>query len=201
MEQEPKIESKPKENIESEKGIEIKPIEREKVEKLLEEYRKDPDRFYEKNRFLLWDGEKNPALLLTMEMLGEGVRKVFQEKEAEKCAKIVKDAKDVAMLVAKYLGADIDGWCKVSVEIAVKINGEITEKSKGDLKEQFSFITEKIKKSDPAFSELLSKLCVYDQKTGENRSIEEVSAMMEIVVWIAKTMYEQMKQDTGSNKN
>jgi len=197
MERVPNFEAK-KESDKNE-DIELKSIGKEKMEELLKEYKDDPDGFYVKNGFVLWDEDKNPALFLTMEMLGYGVLKVMKDKGVENPNKIAKDAKDVAMLVAKYLGSDIEGWCKVSIETSVEINNKIMEEAGKNQQKNYEYIIEKIRRNDPVFSEFLTKLCVYDQKTGENRSLDEVSAMMEVVVWVAKTMYEQMLKDAKIN--
>ena len=47
-------------NIDNKKNIsEVRHLEKEKLEEIMKEYEEDPDNFYQKNAFVLWDEGKN----------------------------------------------------------------------------------------------------------------------------------------------
>jgi len=180
-----------------EDNIEVRHIEKEKLEEIMKEYEEDPDIFYQKNEFILWDEGKNPALILSAELMSKFIREVWEEKGNEKWAKTVRDAKNVAMVVMKYLGADIEGWCKVDPETAISVNEKMGEDD--SFKENCQFILENVKKNDPIFSEFLTKICVNDIDTKEKRNKEDMVAIIEMVALITRTMYEQMQKDAKIN--
>lgn len=143
MEQPSKFESA--DSSKKDSNSEVKHIENEKLEEIMEEYKKDPDNFYRKNAFDLWDGGKNPALMISIELASKFIREVWEEKGLGKSSQVLTDARNTAMFVMKYLGADIEGWCKVDPKTAVEINNQMGEH---DFQENCKFILEKIKKND-----------------------------------------------------
>lgn len=190
MEQGPKIETglikdNPRE-------VEIKSVEKEKLEEIIKEYEQDPDNFYLKNSFALWDGGKNPALMISIEMASRFIKEVWEEKGFGDTGKVLIEARKVAMFIMKYLGADIEGWCKVDPETAIEVNRQMGE---NDFKENCQFILEKIKKNDPIFAEFLTKISVRDEKTGEFRNENETVAIVTMINMVVRTMYEQILKD------
>lgn len=176
--------------------IEIKSVEKEKLEEIKKEYEQDPDNFYRKNAFVLWDEGKNPALMISVEMASKFIREVWEEKNLGNPTKILNESRNIAMFVMKYLGADIEGWCKVDPKTAVEVNQQM---GKNDFQENCKLILEKIKRNDPVFSEFLTKVCVRDLKTGELRKENEMVAIVTVVNLIVRTMYEQMLKDAKIN--
>lgn len=194
MEQGPKIETGPVED--DAKEIEIKSIGQEKLEEIMNEYEENPDFFYRKNAFVLWDEGKNPALMISIELASKFIREVWEEKNLGNPTKVLNDSRNIAMLVMKYLGADIEGWCKVDPKTAVEVNQQMGE---NDFEKNCKFILEKIKRNDPVFSEFLTKVCVRDLKTGELRDENETVAIVTMVNLVVRTMYEQMLKDAKMN--
>lgn len=176
--------------------IEIKSVEKEKLEEIKKEYEQDPDNFYRKNAFVLWDEGRNPALMISVEMASKFIREVWEEKNLGNPTKILNESRNIAMFVMKYLGADIEGWCKVGPKTAVEVNQQM---GKNDFQENCKLILEKIKRNDPVFSEFLTKVCVRDLKTGELRKENEMVAIVTVVNLIVRTMYEQMLKDARMN--
>jgi hypothetical protein len=176
---------------------EIKHIDSEDLKKITEEYEKDPDNFYELNKFELWEGGKNPALIISVELAAKFIRDIWKEKNLGDPEEVAKEAKNIAMFVMKYLGADIEGFCKVSPETAIEVDKKMGEEY--DFKKNCQLILEDIKKNDPVFSQFLAKVCAKDLKTGEIRNENEIVAIVEMVGVIVRTIYEQMKKDKGIN--
>jgi len=177
----------------NEKAVEIGHAEKEELKKIIKEYRKEPEHFYELNRFELWDGGKNPALVFCTEMTGNFIAQVWKEKKLGDPGRVIIDAKSAAMFVIKYLGADTEGGCKVAPETAIE---NIKKMGETDVKQNAEFILDSIKKNDPEFSKFLTEICSKDIKTGEYRSTDESMAIVEMVAFIARTIYEQMKKDS-----
>ncbi len=196
MEQIPKIENGLSQN-ESAQEAEIKSIEKEKLEEIMKEYEQDPNSFYAKNAFELWDGGKNPALLVSLELANNYIQEIWEEKNLGKPGKIMTEARNVAMFVMKYLGADIEGWCKVDPETAIAATQQM---GASDFQENCDFILEKIKANDPVFSEFLTKISVKDI-SGNPRDENEIVAIVTTVNLIARTMYEQMQKDARKKAN
>ncbi len=183
--------------VSNENTIEIKHANKQELEKIIEEYKKDPDNFYEVNKFELWDGNKNPALIISVELMCKFISDIWEEKNLGNPGKIIIEARQAAMFTMKYLGADIEGWSKVSPETA----GEIIQKmGETDFKEHCKLILEDIKNNDPEFSKFLTEISVRDIKTGELRNENDAVAIVEMVSFIVRMMYEQMKKD-GSKRN
>lgn len=179
------------------KDVEVRSIEKEKLEEIMEEYKKDPDNFYRKNAFVLWDEGKNPALIFSVELVSKFTKEIYEEKGMGNASNILNDARNAAMFVMKYLGADIEGWCKVDIKTVTEIDDQMRKDD--HYKDQVRFILEKIKKNDPVFAKFLTKLCVIDPKTGKERSDNDRTVMVEMVGYITRIMYEQMQKDAKIN--
>lgn len=194
MERVPEIKNEP--TKEESKELALRSIEKEKLEEIMKEYEQDPDNFYKKNAFELWDGDKNPALMVSVEMCSHFIQEIWDEKGLGKSHRIITEARNIAMFVMKYLGADIEGWCKVDPRTAIEVNQKMGEL---DFQENGSFILEKIKKNDPIFSEFLTKISVKDNKTGELRNDGEMVAIVTMINVVVRTMYEQMRKNAKIN--
>jgi hypothetical protein len=181
----------------SEKDMEIKHVGKEELEKLMKEYEEDPNNFYEINKAEFLEDEKNPALIISTDLVSQGIKEIWQGRKLGDVGKVTADAKSAAMFVMKYLGVDVDieNGCRVSAETAI----EVLEKMKNeyDFKKNCEFILEEINKNDPVFSEFLAKICVRDLKTGELRNENDRVAIVEMVSFIARMIYEQMKKDAS----
>jgi len=185
-----KFENNPGET--NEKEFRINHLGEEKLRLLVAEFEKDSAHFYENNKL----GEKNPALSVLVELHSKFIREVWEDQGMMNSEQVVRDAKNVAMFVVKYLGADIAGWVKVSPETAM---GTAQEMGEQDFKENCKLIVEKIKAIDPVFSQFLTRICVGDIQSGEMRSSEEMIAIADMVALIAGAIYEQIKKDGKMN--
>ncbi len=193
MEKIPEIKSNNKEL----ENVDIKTIGKEKLEEIIKEYQEDPDNFYQKNAFELWEGGKNPALMISVELASKFIQEVWEEKGLGKPYKVLTEARNAAMFAMKYLGADIEGWCKIDPKTAVEVNEKMG--TEHNFQENCKLILERIKKNDSVFSEFLTKICVRDPKTGELRNENETVAIVTMVSLVVRTMYEQMQKDAKMN--
>lgn len=186
-------------NLEAKKkesDIEVRSIGREKLEEIMKEYQEDPELFYRKNAFVLWDEGKNPALMISIELASKFIREVWEEKNIGNPTKVLNESKNIAMLVMKYLGADIEGWCKVDISTAVEVNQRMGE---NNYEENCKFILEKIKRNDPTFAHFLTEISVRDIKTGELRDDKDTVAIVTMINLVVRTMYEQMLKNAKIN--
>jgi hypothetical protein len=167
---------------------------------IIDDYEKDPENFYQVNEFELIGKEgKNPHIAAAVEFMVEMIKDTYKESNKINMQETIREARNVAMVIIKYLGGDIDGFCKVEKETVFSV---LEEMSKDDsFKKNCMFIVENIKKSDPAFSSFLSIVTIRNLKTGENRNNEEAGVMIEMISYITKILYEQMKKDAGQKND
>jgi len=183
-------------DVQKPEEVEIRSVEKEKLEEIMKEYKEDPDNFYRKNAWDLWEGGKNPALMFSVEQACNFIKQIWEEQGLGKADKVLVDARNVAMVVMKYLGADIEGWCKVDIETVTEVSQQMGEK---DFKEKCQFILEKIKRNDPVFAHFLAEISVRDPKTGELREDKDMVAIVNMINVVVRTMYEQMLKNAKIN--
>lgn len=192
------METMPK--IESKGNFFVKHLGSEELKDIIDDYEKDPENFYRVNEFEFAGKEgKNPHIIGAIDFMVKIIEDTYKKSDKINLQETIKEARNVGMIIIKYLGGDIEGFCKVEKDTVFSV---INEMAKNDsFKINCMFILEDIKKNDLAFASFLSIISTRNLKTGVNRNQEEVGVLIEMISYVAKIMYEQMKKDTEYNKN
>jgi hypothetical protein len=192
MEKMPKIESK--------ENFYVKHLGSEELKNIMNDYEKDPDNFYQINEFeFIGKNGRNPHIIAITDFMVRMIEDTYGNNDKINMRETVKDARNIAMIIIKYLGGDIEDFCKVEKNTVFSVLDEM--KDGNSFKKSCAFILEDIKKNDPEFASFLATMSVRNLKTGEMRNDEEMGVIVEVASSVAKVMYEQMKKDAKYNKN